>query len=76
MVDVSIRTENYLQGRAFFQRLERGTTLQANDLLSCYVIETRLGDATAAGDCATRLQREFPGSPALRQLRTLEQNAG
>ena len=75
MVDVSIRGEDYLPGRGFWQRLERSATLQAPDLLSCYVIETRLGDATAAGDCASRLQREFPGSPALRQLRNLEQNA-
>jgi type IV pilus assembly protein PilF len=74
MVDVSIRGENYLPGRAFWQRLERGATLEAQDLLSCYVIETELGDRTAAGSCAGRLQREFPGSPALRQLRDLEQN--
>lgn len=76
MVDVSIRGENYLPGRAFWQRLERSAPLLAPDLLSCYVIETGLGDNTAAGECAQRLQREFPGSPALRQLRNLEQNAG
>ena len=75
MIDLSIRSEDYLQGRAFFQRLERGTILQPTDLLSCYAIETRLGDTAAANDCATRLQREFPGSPAIRQLRTLQQNA-
>ena len=76
MIDVSIRSENYLQGRAFFQRLERSATLQAQDLLSCYVIESRLGDQTAAAECSMRLQQEFPGSPALRQLRDLEQDAG
>jgi Tfp pilus assembly protein PilF len=76
MVDVSIRAENYLQGRAFYQRLERSATLQPTDLLSCYVIETRLGDAATANSCATRLEREFPGSAAVRQLRTFQQNAG
>jgi len=76
MVDVSVRGENYLNGRAFWQRLERSTPLQAPDLLSCYVIETGLGDETAAGDCGARLQREFPGSAAQRQLRNLQQNAG
>ena len=76
IVGVFIRAENYLLGRAFWQRLEQSATLQAPDLLSCYVIESELGDETAASDCATRLQREFPGSPAVRQLRNLEQNAG
>jgi type IV pilus assembly protein PilF len=75
MVEVSIRADNLLQGRAFYQRLERGATLQATDLLSCYVIESGLGDAAAANACAARLEREFPGSPAVRQLRELQQNA-
>ena len=75
MINVSIRSEDYLNGRAFFQRLERSTMLQAPDLLSCYVIETRLGDTAAAGDCETRLQREFAGSSTLRQLRDFQQNA-
>jgi type IV pilus assembly protein PilF len=75
MVDISIRSESYLDGRAFYQRLERSTMLRETDLLSCYVIETRLGDTASANDCATRLQREFPGSPALRQLRDFQQNA-
>jgi type IV pilus assembly protein PilF len=75
LIDVSIRAENYLQGRAFWQRLERSTNLQAADLLSCYVIETRLGDEAAAGACASRLQQEFPGSPTLAQLRNFERDA-
>jgi len=75
MIDVSIRSENYLNGRGFFQRLENSTTLQPTDLLSCYVIETRLNDTAAANACASRLQREFPGSPAVRQLANFAQNA-
>ena len=76
LMDVSIRTSNFISGRAFWQRLERATQVQPDDLLSCYVIESQLRDAAAAQDCAERLRREFPGSPALTQLRELERNAG
>jgi type IV pilus assembly protein PilF len=76
MVDVSIRGEDYLPARGFWQRLERAIPLEAQDLLSCYVIETSLGDQAAAGGCADRIRREFPGTPAQRQLRDLEQNGG
>ncbi len=79
MVDVSIRTGDHLAGRAFWQRLEQSTAqasspLLAEDLLSCYIIETGLGDGRAAADCADRLRNQFPGSQALRQQRELEQN--
>jgi type IV pilus assembly protein PilF len=74
MIDLLITAENYLNGRAFWQRLERAAPLQAQDLLSCYVIEARLGDELAARDCADRLRSEYPGSPELRQQRQLEQN--
>jgi type IV pilus assembly protein PilF len=76
MIDVSIQQQNLLQGRAFWQRLEQNSPLVAEDLLSCYVIESGLGDATTARDCADRLQREYPGSAALRRLRELERNGG
>lgn len=74
MIDVSIRSQNYFQGRAFWQRLERVATVQASDLLSCYLIEDGMSDDTAATACADRLQREFPGSPELAQLRELERD--
>ncbi len=76
MVDVSIRTANYFQGRAFWQRLERSAQIQAEDLLSCYVIERQLNSEEAATACATRLEREFPGSPVLSQLRDFERDGG
>ena len=76
MVDVSIRTANYFQGRAFWQRLERSTQIQAEDLLSCYVIESGLNADDAATACADRLEREFPGSPFLSQLRDFERDGG
>lgn len=75
MVDVSIRTENFISGRGFWQRLERIAQVQPEDLLSCYMIESELGAAAAAQDCANRLRQEFPGSPALRRLRELEEDA-
>jgi type IV pilus assembly protein PilF len=75
MVDVSIRASNYLQGRAFWQRLERSASMQPDDLLSCYVIESELRDSSAAEDCADRLRQEYPGSAALNRLSELERNA-
>jgi type IV pilus assembly protein PilF len=74
MMDIAVRTENYFSGRAFWQRLERTGSVEANDLLLCYMIESRLGDNSAARDCGDRLRREFPGTPAVRQLRDLERD--
>lgn len=75
MVDALIRSDNYLNARAFWQRLDGRGALQAQDLLSCYRIETSLGDERSARSCADRLQREFPSSPALDQLRNLQADA-
>jgi type IV pilus assembly protein PilF len=72
MIDVSIRMSEFLPGRAFFQRLERATEVTPGDLYSCYVIERQLNSVAAAEDCADRLEREFPGSPVLAQLRSFE----
>lgn len=79
MIEMKMAGEDYLSARAFWQRLEgaarqRGMALGAQDLLTCYVIETRLGDNLAARDCADRLRSEYPGSPELRQQRQMEQN--
>jgi type IV pilus assembly protein PilF len=76
MVDISIRTANYFQGRAFWQRLERSAQLQPEDFLSCYVIERQLDSRESAAACANRLEREFPGSPVLSRLRDFERNGG
>jgi type IV pilus assembly protein PilF len=76
IVQTSIQREDYLTGRAFWQRLEQNGQLSAEDWLSCYVIEAGAGDTLAAGQCAARLRAEFPGSSALRQLNILEQNGG
>jgi type IV pilus assembly protein PilF len=76
MLDVSIRTSNYISARAFWQRLERSGPLLGEDVLACFIVERELGDASAAEACADRLRRDFPGSPAARQLGELERNAG
>lgn len=75
MIDISIRTGNYSSGRAFWQRLESTSSVQASDLLACYVIERELSDSVAARDCADRLRDEFPGTPEISRLRELERNA-
>jgi type IV pilus assembly protein PilF len=76
MIDISIRSGNYNSGRAFWQRLQSSSSVMASDLLSCYVIESGLGDSSAAQDCANRLRQEFPGAPETGRLRELERNAG
>jgi type IV pilus assembly protein PilF len=76
MIDISIRTENHLQGRAFLQRLFAATNPASSHLLFCYVIEAELGDTAAAGDCAARLRTEYPRAPEIRQLRELQRNGG
>lgn len=76
LMDVSLRSSNYINGRAFWQRLERTGNVEAADLVSCYAIEAQLGDSEAARLCADRLRREFPTSPELSRLRTLERDAG
>lgn len=72
MIELSVRANNYQSGRAFWQRLDQSTTVESQDLLFCYVIERELEADRAAQECAARLQREFPQSAALRQLRLLE----
>jgi type IV pilus assembly protein PilF len=74
MVDVSIRQTDFIQGRAFWQRLEASIPLVAQDLLSCYVIESEMSNDAAAQACADRMPQEFPGSPVLAQLRRLQAN--
>ena len=76
MVDLSIRSENFLQGRAFMQRLFASTQPSAAHLLFCYVIESQLGDSRAAGTCAADLRTRFPDAPEVRRLNDLERNVG
>jgi Tfp pilus assembly protein PilF len=76
LVDLSIRDGNYLQGRAFIQRLFAATVPGPTHLLYCYVIEDQLGDARAAGDCATNLRTKYPDAPEVGRLTNLERNGG
>jgi type IV pilus assembly protein PilF len=74
LIDVSLQTANYFSGRAMFQRLNATGAIQDTDLLSCYRIERGLNADSQAAECADRLRREFPNSPALSQLRELERD--
>ena len=76
MLDVSLQTQNYLQGRAFMQRLFAAAAPSPRHLLMCYSIESALNDTAAAGDCADRLRSQFPGSAELSRLRELERDGG
>lgn len=76
MLDVSVKTQDYLQGRAFMQRLFAASPPNPAHLLMCYSIERALNDFDAAGDCANRLRTNFPGSAELGRLRELERDGG
>ncbi len=76
MVDLSVRAENYLQGRAFLQRLFAAAEPGPTHLLFCYVIENELGDTRAAEDCATDLRTRFPDSVEARRLSEMDRNVG
>jgi type IV pilus assembly protein PilF len=75
MVEVAIRNENFLQARAFIQRLFVTAQPTSYHLLVCYIVEQRLGDAAAADSCARQLQSGFPNSTEAIRLRELQRNA-
>jgi type IV pilus assembly protein PilF len=75
MVEVAVRNENYLQARAFIQRLFVTAPPTSYHLLVCYIVEQRLGDTAAADSCARQLRNGFPNSTEAIRLRELERNA-
>jgi type IV pilus assembly protein PilF len=76
MVDLSIRGGDYLQARAFVQRLLSATRPEASHLLYCFVVEDQLGDDSAASACATDLRTRFPDSSEVRRLTELQRDGG
>lgn len=74
MIEISVQSDNFLQGRAFAQRLFAVSTPNARQLLLCYVIESSLNDASAADRCAQQLRSDYPASQEVAQLRQLERN--
>jgi type IV pilus assembly protein PilF len=76
MLELSYQSEDYLQGRAFMQRLMAAAEPNSSQLLLCYLIETELNDNRAAGDCATRLRSQYPNSAELRRLQELQRDGG
>lgn len=75
MVELAVQNENYLQARAFIQRLFVTSQPTSYHLLVCYMVEQRLGDAPAADSCARQLRSGFPNSVEAIRLRELERNA-
>lgn len=75
MIELAVRNENYLQARAFIQRLFVTAPPTSYHLLVCYVVEQRLGDTAAADSCARQLRGSFPNSTEAIRLRELERNA-
>jgi type IV pilus assembly protein PilF len=76
MIELSVQNENYLQARAFIQRLFTASTPTARQLWLCVFVERQLGDVAAAENCAQQLRTNFPNSSELAALRELERNAG
>jgi type IV pilus assembly protein PilF len=75
MIELAVRNENYLQARAFIQRLFLTAPPTSYHLLVCYMVEQRLGDTAAADSCARQLRSGFPNSAEAIRLRELERNA-
>jgi type IV pilus assembly protein PilF len=75
MIELAVRNENYLQARAFIQRLFLTAPPTSYHLLVCYMVEQRLGDTAAADSCARQLRGGFPNSAEAIRLRELERNA-
>jgi type IV pilus assembly protein PilF len=76
MVELSVQNENYLQARAFIQRLFTASMPTARQLWLCVFVERQLGDLAAAENCAQQLRANFPNSSEFAALRELERNAG
>lgn len=74
LLDLSYREQNYLQARAFLQRLLEVRPATPSVLLMCFDIERALGDRAAADRCARRLREEFPRAPEIAELEQLEAN--
>lgn len=68
MLEVSMRQENYLQGRAYLQRFSEVSKHTASTLWAGYRIESRMGDKEQAANYAVRLRSRFPDSDETKQL--------
>lgn len=75
MIELAVRTENFLQARAFIQRLFVVAPPTSYHLLVCVIVERRLGDSAAAENCARQLREDFPNSAETIRLRELDRNA-
>lgn len=76
MMELSYQEANYLQARAFMQRLFAVQPPDARSLWLCFHIEQNLDDEAAAERCAEQLDEGFPLSPELAQIRGSSNNAG
>ena len=76
MTELSYQSENYLQARAFIQRLSSVRPADARSLWLCFHIETELNDQGTADGCVARLRNEFPESAELDQINRLERDTG
>ena len=60
MTRISVKQQNYLQGRAYLQRYKAVGKHTAETLWAGYQIEKNLGDKDAAANYAVRLKSRFP----------------
>jgi type IV pilus assembly protein PilF len=68
MMELTHRSGNSLQARAFVQRYLAAHQPTAPVLWLCVQIERELNDAAAADRCAAQLRGDFRGSAELEQL--------
>jgi type IV pilus assembly protein PilF len=68
MADVSYRQGSYLRARGFLQRYEAVGDLTEESLYLGFLIESKLGDDSAAGRYRINLIEQFPNSAQANQL--------
>lgn len=68
MAQISFDSARFLPARAYLQRYQELSELQAKTLWLGVRIEKELGDKTAQNRYATRLRRQFPDSHETREL--------
>ncbi len=68
LADIFYQQGDPFRARAFLQRFESAANPEPGALLLGYMIESRLNNRDDANQYASRLERQFPDSPEVREL--------
>jgi type IV pilus assembly protein PilF len=76
MIDISYKSGNFMQARAFVQRYLDARPPTAQVLLMCFEVERELKNAAGADKCASQLRTGFQGSSELARLEEQQSTNG